>query len=95
MGFPPSALENPKRILFGFNEGSKTSLGNVVLPVQVGPVIQNVQLSVVEDLSPFNAIMGRTWLHGMKVIPSTYHQMVSYLIEDGQINLFSSQLATC
>ncbi|RVW75645.1 hypothetical protein CK203_055247 [Vitis vinifera] len=76
MGFPPSALENPKRILFGFNEGSKTSLGNVVLPVQVGPVIQNVQLSVVEDLSPFNAIMGRTWLHGMKVIPSTYHQML-------------------
>ena len=83
MGFPPSALENPEQILFGFNKASKNSLGNIVLPVQAGLVIQNVQFLVVEDLSPFNAIMERTWLHGMKVIPSTYHQMVSYLIEDG------------
>ena len=28
-------------------------------------------------------IMGCTWMHDMKAIPSTYHQMVSYLIEDG------------
>ena len=29
----------------------------------------------------------------MKVILSTYHQMVSYLTEDVQINLYGSQLA--
>lgn len=28
----------------------------------------------------------------MKVIPSTYQQMVSYLIEDGHFDLFGSQL---
>ena len=70
-----------------------TSLGDVVLPVQVGPIILNVQFSVVEDLSPFNAILGRTWLHGMKVVPSTYHQMVSFITQDGQIDLYESQLA--
>ena len=32
------------------------------------------------------------WLHKMKVIPSTYHQMVSYLIESGQVDLLGSQL---
>ena len=37
--------------------------------------------------------LGATWLHYMKVIPSTYHQMVSFLTEDGQIDLYSSQLA--
>nr|CAN65157.1 hypothetical protein VITISV_014181 [Vitis vinifera] len=84
MGFPPSALENLGRILSGFNGASTTFLRDVVLP-----------FSMVEDLSFFNAIMGRTWLHGIKVIPSTYHQMVSYLTEDGQINLYGSQLATC
>ncbi|RVX00894.1 Transposon Ty3-I Gag-Pol polyprotein [Vitis vinifera] len=35
----------------------------------------NVQFSVVQELSPFNIILGHTWLHYMKVIPSTYHQM--------------------
>ena len=70
-----------------------TSLGDVILPVQAKPVVLNAQFSIVEDLSLFNTIMGHTWLHDMKVIPSTYHQMVSYLIEDRQINLFGSQLA--
>ena len=58
MGFPPSALENLRQILTGFNRASTTSLGDVVLPVQVGPVILNVQFSMVEDLSIFNAIIG-------------------------------------
>ena len=29
----------------------------------------------------------------MKVIPSTYHQMVSFLTEDRQIDLYDNQLA--
>ena len=73
MGFPLPALENLRRILLGFNGVSTTSLADVVLPVQDGPVILNIQFFMVEDLSLFNAIMGRTWLHDMKVIPSTYH----------------------
>ena len=80
MGFEPSSLENPGRTLFGFNGSSTTSLGDVTLQVHVGSVILNVLFSVVEDLSHFNAILGRTWLHGMKAIPSTYHQMVSFII---------------
>ncbi|XP_034678877.1 uncharacterized protein LOC117909085 [Vitis riparia] len=93
MGFIPSSLENPRRTLSGFNGSSTTSLGDVTLPVQAGPVILNILFSVIEDLSPFNAILGRTWLHGMKVVPSTYHQMVSFITQDGQIDLYGSQLA--
>ena len=71
-----------------------TSLGDVVLPVQTGPIILNVWFSMVDDLSLYNVIMGRAWLYIMKVIPSTYHQMVSYLTEEGQVDLLGSQLAT-
>lgn len=63
-----------------------------MLPIKAGLVTQNVQFSVVEDLSHFNAIMGRTWLHGMKVISSTYHQMVRYLTEDEQVDFLGSKL---
>ena len=73
MGFIPASLENLGRILSGFNGSSTNSLEDVTLLVQAGPVILNVLFSVVENLSPFNAILGRTWLHEMKVIPSTYH----------------------
>nr|CAN70869.1 hypothetical protein VITISV_029059 [Vitis vinifera] len=93
MGRNLIGLENPGRILSRFNGTTTTSLGDIVLPVQGGPVTLNVQFSVVQDLSPFNVILGRIWLHHMKVIPSTYHQMVSFLTEDGQIDLYGNQLA--
>ena len=73
MDYSPFALESLRCLLFRFNGATMTFLGDVVLPVQVGPVTLNVQFSVVDDLSPYNAIMGRAWLHKMKVIPSTYH----------------------
>nr|CAN84034.1 hypothetical protein VITISV_016994 [Vitis vinifera] len=92
MGHSLAGLENPGRILSGFNGSSTTSLGNIILPVQAGPVTLNVQFSVVQELSPFNVILGRTWLHYMKAIPSTYHQMVSFLTNDGQTDLYGSQL---
>ncbi|RVW72958.1 Transposon Ty3-I Gag-Pol polyprotein [Vitis vinifera] len=82
MGRDLTGLENLGRILSGFNGAATTSLGDIVLPVQAGPVTLNVQFSVVQDLSPFNVILGRTWLHYMKVIPSTYHQMVIQISEE-------------
>ncbi|RVW39840.1 Retrovirus-related Pol polyprotein from transposon 297 [Vitis vinifera] len=66
-------LENPGRILSGFNGSSTTSLGDIILPVQAG-VTLNVQFSVVQAIT-LQCHLGRTWLHYMKAIPSTYHQM--------------------
>ncbi|RVX06319.1 hypothetical protein CK203_027529 [Vitis vinifera] len=93
MGHSLIGLENPGRVLSGFNGSSTTFLGDIILPVQASPVTLKVQFSVVQELSPFNVILGRTWLHYMKVIPSTYHQMVSFLTDEGQIDLYGSQLA--
>ena len=94
MGYLSSTLENPGRLLSEFNGATSTSLGNVVLPIQASLVILSVRFSMVNNLSLYNVIMGHAWIHKIKVIPSTYHQMVSYLTEKGQVNLLSSQLAT-
>ena len=68
-------------------------MGDIALSVKAGPVTQQVLFSVVEDLGSYNAIMGRTWLHAMKAIPSTYHQTISYLTTSEQVDLQGSQLA--
>ena len=90
MGYLPSTLENPGQLLSGFNGATTTSQGDLVLPVQAGSITLNVQFSVVKDLSHFNAIMRCVWLHRMKVVSSIYHQMVSYLIEEAQIDLLGN-----
>ena len=68
-------------------------MGDIALSIKAGLVTQQVLLSVVEDLGLYNAIMGRTWLHSMKAIPTTYHQTISYLTASGQVDLQGSQLA--
>ncbi|KAL6350500.1 hypothetical protein AAG906_019147 [Vitis piasezkii] len=85
MGYSPSNLENPGHLLSRFNGATTTSLGDVVLPIQVDPITLSVRFSMVDDLSPYNSIIGCVWLHKMKFIPSTYHQMVSYLIEEDKL----------
>ena len=85
-------LNSVGRILSSFNGATTTMLGDFTLFVKSGPVTQLVLFSLVKDLGPYNAIVGQTWLHSMKVVPSTYHQMVSYLTNVGQVDLSSSQL---
>ena len=86
-------LSSAGRILSGFNWATIVTIGDITLPVRAGPVVQQVLFSVVEDLGPYKAIVGRAWLHAMKVVPSTYHQMINYLTSVGQVDLLSSQLA--
>ena len=93
MKVPVDHLHSAGRILSGFNGATTLSVGDITFSVKAGPVTQQVLFSVVEDLSPYNAILGRAWLHAMKAVSSTYHQTISYLTESGQVDLQGSQLA--
>ena len=93
MKVPLDKLSSAGRILSGFNGATTLTIGDITLPVKARPVTQQVLFSIVEDLGPYNAIVGWAWLHAMKAIPLTYHQTISYLTSAGQIDLLSSQLA--
>ena len=86
-------LNSAGQILSSFNGVTTVTLGDVALPVKAGPVTQQVLFSIVEDLGPYNAIMGRVWLHSMTAIPLTYHQTVGYFTNVAQVDLLSRQLA--
>ena len=93
MRVPLDHLSSAGRVLSGFNGATTLTVGDIAFPVQAGPVIQQVLFSVVEDLGPYNAILGQAWLHVMKAVPSTYHQTISYLTASRQVDLQGSHLA--
>ena len=90
MGVPMDHLCSAGRVLSGFNGATTLSVKDITFSVKAGLVTQQVLFSVVEDLGPYNVILGQAWLHAMKVIPSTYHQTISYLTASGQVDLQGS-----
>ena len=73
MGVSMDHLCSAGRVLSGFNGAITLLVGDITFSVKVGPMAQQVLFSMVEDLGPYNAILGRAWLHAMKAVPSTYH----------------------
>ena len=51
----------------------RTSEGTILLPIKVGPVIQETLCHVIDLNLPFNILLSHPWIHAMKAIPSTYH----------------------
>ena len=92
MRVPIDRLHSAGRVFSGFNGATTLSVGDITFSVKAGPITQQVLFFEVEDLGPYNAILGRAWPHAMKAVPSTYHQIISYLTESGQVDLQGSQL---
>ena len=77
--YKPNNLRNLERVLVNFNGLQTNSLGEIVLPILARLVTILISLMVVDEPSSFNAILGCTWIHAMKALPSSYHQMLSFL----------------
>ena len=69
MKIPLDHLSSVGRVLSGFNGATTLTMGDIVLSVKARLVTQQVTFLVVEDLRPYNAILGQAWLHAMKVVP--------------------------
>ena len=92
MRVPLDHLSFAGRVFSGFNGATTLTIEDIAFPVRAGPVTQQVLFLVVEDLGPYNAILGRAWLHAMKAVPSTYHQTIFYMTASRQVDLQGSQL---
>ena len=79
LGYNLINLRNPRRVLVGFNRSQTNSLGEIVMPVSIGPVTALVLLTVIDEPSFFNANLGNTWIHAMKALLSSYHQILCFL----------------
>ena len=58
MKVPLGHLSSIGRVLSGFNGSTTLTVGDIALSVKEGPVTQQVLFLVVEDLGPYNAIVG-------------------------------------
>ncbi|XP_050246342.1 uncharacterized protein LOC126694258 [Quercus robur] len=61
------------------------------LPIQIGSEVVDVNFIVVDNYSPYTAIMARPWLHTLGAVSSTLHLKVKYLSGNQVEKLIRSQ----
>ena len=62
----------------GFNKEVRRSVGEIMLPIEAKGVNLQTAFVVIDFPSPYNAIMGRQWIHGIEAISLTYHQVITF-----------------
>ena len=62
--------------LIGFNSMPEWPVGKIILSVRARSMTKQVEFLVLKVPSTYNIILGRTWLHAMRAVASTYHQVM-------------------
>ncbi|XP_026416668.1 uncharacterized protein LOC113312125 [Papaver somniferum] len=73
--------------IYGFNGAPMKPLGDIVLEVMVGPMKVDTRFSVVDSPSPYNAVIGRRWVHKLKGVVATYHQYLRFPTPKGVMEI--------
>ncbi|XP_018461456.1 uncharacterized protein LOC108832473 [Raphanus sativus] len=77
---PDLAINKYAPPLYSVGGGSRVPLlRNIAIVVKTYDLEQETEFSVMHDLSPFDAVLGRPWLQQMKAVPSIYHQCVKFI----------------
>ena len=64
--------------LMSFNGKLVIPKGMIRLPIQTGPEIVEVNFIIVNNYSPYTAIVGKPWLHTLEAVASSLHQKVKF-----------------
>uniref|UniRef100_A0A2N9H5X7 Integrase catalytic domain-containing protein n=1 Tax=Fagus sylvatica TaxID=28930 RepID=A0A2N9H5X7_FAGSY len=91
LGLKEADLANFTTPVFGFTGESTVPMGKTTLPVMAGLIRLQTEFIVIRGSSPYNAIVGRDWLHRMKAVPSTLHQKLRFPTEEGVMEVNGDQ----
>ena len=74
LGYSEHVIDSKRKITIkAYDEIERSSKGLVVLPIRIGPMEKDVLFQIV-DAGPlvYNILLGRPWIHDMKLVPAIY-----------------------
>ena len=74
-------------LLHGFDRNEARFPGLVEFPVCADPFNVVTEFCILDVQSPYNVILGRSWIHMMRAVPSTHHQLLKYPTLSGMANI--------
>lgn len=69
--------------IYGFNGISSKLKRELIVKIFAGVLETKVTVCVIDIDSPYNALIGQPWIHGIKGVASTYHQALQFPMTSG------------
>ncbi|XP_019416491.1 PREDICTED: uncharacterized protein LOC109327789 [Lupinus angustifolius] len=82
-----SYLKANSMIVKGFDGSHREVMGEMDLPIKIGPCIFNILFHVMDINSTYSCLLGRPWIHSSGAIPSTLHQKVKFIVDGRMITV--------
>ncbi|ONK57059.1 uncharacterized protein A4U43_C10F16190 [Asparagus officinalis] len=79
LGIPPKSLSLTATTIFGFNATGTRPRGKIRLKCRIGDMKTKVTCYVIDAEPSYNILLGRPWIHGNRIVPSTLHQCLKYV----------------
>src|SRR4051812_3477155 len=85
LSIPAYRLSATDTNIFGFNANSTRPMGKIKLRCQIGDLKTKVTVYVIDADTSYNLLLGRPWIHRNHIVPSTLHQVMKYVDDQGQV----------
>jgi len=74
-----------------YGNSRREVLGIVTLELTIRPMIKKVEFQVL-NISCFNMLLGRSWIHDTKVVPSSLYQKIWFPHEEAIVTIYGDTL---
>ncbi|CAL2227731.1 unnamed protein product [Prunus armeniaca] len=78
-------INKSAKSLTSFNGVTTVTVGTIDLDVYSPPIISSQTFMIIDEVSPYNGILGRPWIGKINAITSATHQKIQYPILGGDI----------
>nr|XP_016461826.1 PREDICTED: uncharacterized protein LOC107785113 [Nicotiana tabacum] len=92
LGLLDQVIPTP-RVLHGFNMIREETKREITLPINTSGTTQNTEFQVIDGDMRYNALLGRPWIHNIRAVPSTLHQVIRFPTRDGVTTIHGEKQA--
>lgn len=62
----------------GFDNEKKLCVGNISIPIQLGPKNMEIKIYFLDKKLPYNILLRRQWIHSMRCVSSNFHTLSKF-----------------
>ncbi|XP_026386904.1 uncharacterized protein LOC113282141 [Papaver somniferum] len=93
MNLPHDLIKEDENPIIGFSGEVTKAIGKVKIPITVADKFVLGNFLLLDCRDPYNAIVGRDWMHEIGAVTSSYHQCLKFITPEGVVKVTSDQMA--